>query len=126
MKSLIDYTQSLMTDLFTETGAFFAFSEKQLNEQKQEGVKYIATDSGLIAPKEHYQKLMSGLESIHNAGIAQDLLENGKNGVIRRELFNHETFYTNDISNCVEALDGYNITAEEVAKAFSHIRRNEQ
>ena len=125
MKSLSDYTQGPMTQLFTETGAFFAFSEDQLKEKTKSGVKYVAAGSGLVVEKEHYKRLIDGLELIISNGIAQDLNENGKNGVIRRELFNHESFYTNDITDCLDSLDRYNISPEEVAKAFSHIKRTE-
>lgn len=40
MESLTDYTESAYTQLFNETGAFFAFSNEQFEKGKQEGVTY--------------------------------------------------------------------------------------
>lgn len=125
MKYLSDYTQEKQTALFNETGAFFAFSNQQFDEAKKDGVKYCRITMGLICPVENTQKLIEGLESIQREGIAQDIKENDKTAIIRRELFNHECFYTNDITDCVDKLAEYSFTRDDIQNVFNHIRATE-
>ena len=114
MKYLNEYTEEATTKLLDDNGAFFAFSKSQLDEQKKEGVEYVRMSMGMICPKENAQTIYVGLSSILFKGIAADLAENGRKGVIRRELGKHEYSYTYDISDTVGALSWYGITAEEV------------
>ncbi|MCW8349401.1 hypothetical protein MD535_25860, partial [Vibrio sp. ZSDZ65] len=92
---------------------------------KKEGVKYASLGMGLICPVDNAKQLMTRLDSIAQEGIAEDIEENGKKAIIRRELFNHECFYTNDICDCVEKLEGYGISYDEVYEVFNHIRKTE-
>ncbi|NOH36598.1 DUF7659 family protein, partial [Vibrio chagasii] len=114
MKYLSHYIQNKQTQAFDEAGAFFAFSNQQLDESKKEGVKYASLGMGLICPVDNAKQLMTRLDSIVQEGIAEDIKENGKKAIIRRELFNHECFYTNDICDCVEKLEGYGISYDEI------------
>ncbi|WP_210464293.1 DUF7659 family protein [Vibrio crassostreae] len=125
MKYLSHYIQAKQTQAFNEAGAFFAFSNKQLDGEKKEGVKYASLGMGLICPVDNAKQLMTRLDSIAQEGIAEDIEENGKKAIIRRELFNHECFYTNDICDCVEKLEGYDISYDEVYEVFNHIRKTE-
>lgn len=118
MKYLSEYIQDAQTAAFEEAGAFFAFSTAQFNEAKTEGVKYSSLGGGLICPVGKGQELMDKLDAIVKAGIAQDIEENGKDGIINRELANHECYYTCDITSCVDCLEGYGITAEEIRIVF--------
>jgi len=115
MKYLSNYIEGKQTAILNECGAFFAFSQKQLNEQKKEGVTYVLLgSSGLVCPKSNAQRLAEGLTRIASEGRKEDLAENGKKGVIHRELGNHEFSYTGDITDTVSALSGYGITEEEI------------
>lgn len=125
MKYLSHYIQDKQTQAFNEAGAFFAFSNQQFDEAKKEGVKYASLGMGLICPVDNAKQLMIRLDSIAQEGIAEDIKENGKKAIIRRELFNHECFYTNDICDCVEKLEGYGITYDEIYELFNHIRKME-
>ncbi len=118
-KYLSDYMEAKQTDLFNKTGAFFCFSVKQFNESKKEGVAYVRLDDGMVCPKKNVNKLVSGLEKIYKDSIAQDLLENTKEGVIIRELENYECYYTGSTKSCYEALVDYGITKEEINKVFN-------
>lgn len=120
MKYLSDYMQEKQTKAFDKYGAFFAFSQKQFNEAKKEGVKYIATGSGMIVPKENVDVLMKELEDIYQDGIKQDIAENGIEAIIKRELGNYECYYTGDITNAVEALEDYGISRDQVEKIFKN------
>ncbi|CAK2046436.1 BCTnown [Vibrio crassostreae] len=125
MKYLSHYIQDKQTQAFNEAGAFFAFSNQQFDDEKKEGVKYASLGMGLICPTDNVRQLMIRLYSIAQEGIAEDIKENGKKAIIRRELFNHECFYTNDICDCVEKLEGYGITYDEIYEVFNHIRKTE-
>lgn len=118
MKYLSDYTQQGITDLLNQYGGFFAFSDAQLNEQKKEGVEYVSCGYGLIAPKENAKLLIDGLIANGDKAVQQDIAENGKEEIIKRELYNHEAFYTGDIEQTVDALRIYGFTEEDVRLVF--------
>ncbi len=118
MKSLSNYTNALQTKLFTATGAFFAFSSKQLNEKKKDGVVYVSMGSGMICPRTEAANLMSGLDGINKTGIAQDIEENGIKAIIHRELANYESQITGDIGDTAAALTDYPITKEQIRSEF--------
>ncbi|CAK1947901.1 MULTISPECIES: DUF7659 family protein [Vibrio] len=125
MKYLSHYIQDKQTQAFNDAGAFFAFSNQQFDEAKKDSVKYASLGMGLICPVDNAKQLMTRLDSIAQEGIAEDIKENGKKVIIRRELFNHECFYTNDICDCVEKLEGYGISYDEIYEVFNHIRKTE-
>lgn len=118
MKKLSDYTNTKISALFEEMGAFFAYSELQYEEEKKEGIEYVALGGGLIVPKENAEKLMKGLDDIQEAGIKQDLEENGKEAIIKRELESKEVFEDGSIDEAVSSLKRYGISKEEVQTAF--------
>ncbi|MEZ9698813.1 hypothetical protein AB4455_12085 [Vibrio sp. 10N.261.46.E12] len=125
MKYLSHYIQDKQTQAFNEAGAFFAFSNQQFADEKKEGVKYASLGMGLICPVDNAKQLMTRLDSIAQEGIAEDIKENGKAAIIRRELFNHECFYTNEICDCVEKLEDYGITYDEIYTVFNHVLKTE-
>ena len=118
MKYLSHYMEAAQTRAFDEAGAFFAFGQKQFDEKKKPDVKYYSLGAGLICPKDTADKLTEALDNISKAAIKQDIDENGKKAIIHRELANHETQITMDITDTVSALDGYGITAEEIQAEY--------
>ena len=114
MRYLSDIIEEAQTQVFNDTGAFFAFSSKQFDEQKVEGVVYVNTGSGLLCPRGKEEELNRRLVKIAQEGFITDIEENGKKGVIHRELGNHEYSYTHDITATIEALSGYPITETEI------------
>jgi hypothetical protein len=46
-----------ISQVLNNNGAFFAFSDKQFNEQKKDNIKYVSMGAGLICPKENADKL---------------------------------------------------------------------
>ena len=118
MKYLSDYIEEKQSTLFKKHGVFFAFSDKQYQEQKKEGVKYVSLGMGTLCPKENAKAFIDEHHDLVKAGIAQDVEENGIDGVIIRELGNHEAFYTGDAESTVDALDGYPTTKEYIWQLF--------
>ncbi len=118
MNYLSDYTAKAQSELLKETGAFFAFSNQQFDEARTPGVEYVSLTTGLICPKDQAKTLWQGLEEIQQAGMKVDLEENGRVGVILRELGNHECQITGDITDAVDCLTPYGITREEVQAQY--------
>ena len=120
MKSLSHYTETLKTELFKSTGAFFAFNAKQLEESRAPGpIRYSSLGSGLIVPHINASALIDGVAAINAQGIAADIAENGLKGIIHRELGNHEAQITNSIEDTVDALADYpGITRETIRAEY--------
>lgn len=107
MKYFSNYVEDKQTEVFNNHGAFFAFGQKQLEEKRKEGVKYVHLGGGLICPKETYKQLMEDLDKIHEQGVHEDVKENGADGIIEREYFNHEQQIAYDDINFMDALKKY-------------------
>ncbi len=120
MKYLSHYIQDKQTALFKSTGAFFAFGNKQFEEQKVDSMKYTHMgSSGMICPSKNVGELLAGLEAIHADGIKQDIAENGIKKIIHRELGNHEAQITYEFQDTLDSLEGYDITEEMVKAEWS-------
>lgn len=120
MKYLQDYMNERQTKAIDKAGAFFAFSTAQFNEQKKEGVKYVNLNMGMICPKENAESLLEELNTIYTESIEQDIKENGLNAIIRRELNNHEAYYTRDLESTAQALADYPVTIEDIRRVFNN------
>ncbi len=123
MKYLKDYTDQAITELFEKHGAFFAFSDKQLDEAKNKDLPrsaYVSMGAGLIAPKSEAKELASWIDKVTTKRIALDLEENGKEAIILRELHNHECFYTGDYldPNMKASLSGYGFTDQDIYDVY--------
>lgn len=123
MKTLNDYKDDAISALLDKYGAFFCFGSKQFEEKRKPEVKYTYCGAGLLVPSEHAHTVISGIIEIGDQAVEQDKQENGKEKIIERELFNHEAFYTNDISSTVEALQVYGYTQEDVWPIFVTLRK---
>jgi hypothetical protein len=118
MKNLNSYIDAQMSALWAKHGCFFAFGEKQFNEQKKEGVKYCSPFNGMACPVDNVNTMLQEMEEIHTSGIKQDIEENGIEAIIKRELYNYEAFYTGDLEETINALESYNITPEQVREVY--------
>jgi len=50
-----------ISSIIKEYGAFWAFGNKQLEEQKKEGIRYMSLGAGLVCPVDHAKKLVDDL-----------------------------------------------------------------
>ena len=119
MKYLSDYIEQAQTATFKKHGAFFAFSKKQLEEARVEGVKYASLGMGLICPTDNAIQLIEDMDTIHQSGIKQDIAENGLSAIIQRELHNHEAQITYDMDSTKDALEGYPIDDDMMTKEWT-------
>lgn len=124
MKYLSDYVQDAQSALFEETGTFFAFGRDQFEEgveknkdKKPEGTKWASLGAGMYCPSVNVDKLVKGLEDIEKKGVEQDLAENGRDGVLQRELGNYEIGLAWEgmyDENFRDAIKPYGFTEEEI------------
>lgn len=129
MKYLSHYTQHRMSKLFEDNGAFFAFSDSRFEEQRNKDIprsEYCSMLGGLCVPKANSKAVLLGVAEITKSGIDEDIKENGIVGIIKRELNNHEAYYTGDISSTVDALKAYGLTAEQIMKVFRNKNTTEE
>ena len=123
MKYLSNYMEDRQTKAIDKAKAFFAFSDKQVEEGKAkqgltDDIKLVSVGSGLICPKDTAKTLIKELDTIYKNSIKQDVEENTKDGVIKRELYNHEAFYCGEIEQTVDALQDYPLTVEDIQKIY--------
>ena len=126
MKYLSEYMEENQSTLFKNKGAFFAFNNTQLEEKKIKGIEYVNYGAGLICPKDNVLAIKNGIDSIYQKAIEQDKAENGKFGIIRRELYNHECFYTGEIDDVIESMKAYGWIEKDVNRVFVHVRATEE
>lgn len=129
MKYLQDYLKDEQAELFADLGVFVAFSREQFEQgarenasKKPEGTKWAALGMGMYLPTVHVDEFKRRHTEIVNGAMARDIAENGRKGVIKRELGNYECFYTWDIEPACEALADYGITTDEVRGVFNNHR----
>ena len=119
MKYLSNYTEDGMSEVMKKHGAFFAFGKNQFDEQKKEGVRYYSLHAGMLCPQDNFEAMQKDLRGVIKNGIAQDIAENGIENIIKRELSNHEAYYTGDVDSTWSALTDYEgITRESVIATF--------
>jgi hypothetical protein len=110
-------TEEKTTKLFNEMGMFFAFSNKQFDEQKKEGVVYVNFGMGGICPKENAEKCNQELNKIVDWKI-EEMKKISPDFLIEYELSNHEAYYTGDIEEAFQALKHYGFTRQQVRAVY--------
>ncbi len=129
LRELKQEKETRFSALIKAVGMFFAFSNKQWDENKTplngEGDKYIETFGGAYMPKSNLAKWEAGTAEI-NAWFSQAIeTHNLRRSHIAYELSNHESYYTGEIDQALSALgEGY--TAEEVLKVYREEAVNQE
>lgn len=117
------WIQQEQTKLFDRLGVFFAFSKQQFDKAKVDGVEYVTVmQMGDCVPKQHVKEFITELKRIGKEGRERELAEKGIDAIIEAELANHEAFYTGEIDDTMDALEGYNVTAEQVWAVFNAVK----
>ena len=110
VKKKVDY----VGEIIKKHGAFFCFSTEQFTEQREEGVSYVALDGGLCVPVKAQDELVADIGKAAVQAVLDDKQTSTNKEIIWRELSNHEAQYSGCIDSTVEALQGYEITREDV------------
>ena len=112
--------ESRVSELFKRVGLFFAFSNKQFEENKtplREGDKYVATSYGGYLPKGNVEEYRAGMREIDEWYDGEIDAANLGDEEIRYELNNHECYYTGDPTDVVEMFEG-RYEKERILKIF--------
>lgn len=136
MKYLQDYTEEAQTKLFEELGVFFAFDDKQFQEGKEkyghlkpEGTKWASLGMGVFMPSVHVDDFIKRHNEVVKEAIKLDLAENGREGVLQRELGNYEIglcFEGKDDLSFRDAIKDYGFTEVEINVQYQlHMEQNE-
>tara|TARA_R110000851_G_scaffold39729_7_gene100723 strand:+ start:1056 stop:1439 length:384 start_codon:yes stop_codon:yes gene_type:complete len=118
MKSMSDYSKDAVSAALEKAGAFFAFSEKQFEENKVDGVKYGSRGAGLICPIANAKQLNADLKQARIDAVAKDKEENTAEAIIERELSNYECYYTYDIDDAISSLSDYGYSNDKILEVF--------
>jgi hypothetical protein len=114
--------------LIKDCHVFFAFSNKQFEENKtplKQGEKYVSFGSGCYIPKSNLERFRAGNKEIDLWKKQQ--IKKGKiqEQEILYELNNHECFYTCSIEDALDVLsDDY--TFKEVLAVYNKHKKNIQ
>jgi len=109
-----------MSELFKACGVFFAFSNKQFEENKTplaDGDKYMSIGGGGYCPKSQRFSLTDGFDEVDKWYKAEIKSNKARKAHILYELANHEAWYTGDIGATLECL-GEDYTEAEVYAVF--------
>jgi len=123
MKYLSNYTDTKISKALDKAQAFFAFSDKQVEEGKAkqgltDDIKLVSLGMGMICPQDTGKQLLKDIDKAHKDGIAQDIKENGKEAIIKRELCNHEAYYIGEIEQTSDALQNYPFTVQDIQEVY--------
>lgn len=126
MKSLDSYTDEKISELLNENGAFFAFNDRQFNEQASPEKLYSSVSwlPGLCIPNENCEAVINGLERIHDEGIRQQVSQHSADEIIQYHYFNYECQISYDNTDALNALEPYRVkfpeifTDEQIRKSF--------
>lgn len=112
--------QAKTSEAIKACGMFFAFSDKQWEENKtplQEGDKYVSLGMGAYMPKSQVEKWNQMTEEVDVWFKEQISSPEMRTAYISYELSNHEAWYTGEIDDTLSALgEGY--THDEVYAVF--------
>jgi hypothetical protein len=116
-----------MSAALKNNSVFWAFSEKQFEENKTplaEGEKYVSIGGGGYMPKGKVQSFLAETESI-NKWYEQAVTKAGfEDDEILYELYNHECYYTGDIQVVVDMFEG-RYDRDRIARVFYANSANE-
>ena len=121
---------NLYNNKIAEIGVFFAFDEKQFNENKTpknaKDNEFISLGAGGYIWKGNLQKLQEYNAHGHQKEKQDFLKRINKKAFILYELLNHEAFYTYELDDTLDTLKDYytDITEDEISKVFrKHARK---
>ena len=118
-----------ISEAIKKSGAFWAFGEKQFEEQKKEGVKYASLGAGLICPVDNAQELLKEIERIskeekekERGAIQKRIKELGIEKLPKEERIKNRIIL---ISEATARIQNY-IDCMELQEAIEGLRKAEQ
>lgn len=126
--SFSKFVETKTSALLDKHGAFFAFSNKQIDEGLEENkakgfsadkADYCQVSGGMILPKSNVGAFSAEYDAMMSAAREEYLNTYTKAQIIGYELSNHEAGYTGDISDTVDAVAHLGFAREDVLEVYS-------
>lgn len=117
--------QEKYNELLKQCKVFWAFSDKQFNENKtelSEGDKYVSIGAGGYMPKFYIKELRAGMDSIDKWEKDEIKKTKAEEKHILYELYNHECFYTGDLTSAIDVLP---YSVDKVQKVYQENREKQ-
>lgn len=119
MTDLTKYINSETSKAMAEVGAFFANTVEEYRRQKIEGVKYARVATGLICPSAKVASFNRLLSNVDVPNPIAQAVQSGCGAIIKRELYNRDSFWSGEIDDAVCGLAKYGFTTDEVAAVYN-------
>ena len=107
------------TKTLDDNGAFFAFSNEQMDKCANRSLTYKSLGAGLYCPENNVDLLAKQLKENHSFKIQWELDNNSLKDIIWYELANYESQIDGDITEAVLALSAYGISTDAVKKEYA-------
>ena len=117
-------TEQEQTKIFNDNGAFFAFSNEQMDKCANQSLDYKNLGSGLYCPSNNVNSLSKELKESLDFKIKWELENNTLKDIIWYELANHEAEITGDYSDACESLKPYGIKEDDIKKEWPGYYQN--
>lgn len=120
IQQLKQQKEDKVSELLKNCLVFFAFSNEQFDKNKtplQEGEKYVSIGAGGYMPKGKLKAFNDGMDEINAWYKNQVKARKLRKKHIVYELYNHEAFYTCDITDTLRSL-GEDFTEAEVLAVY--------
>ncbi len=123
MSQLRNIQAQAQTELFNKHKVFFAFSNKQLEEGKQQhgitdDVKLVSIGAGGYMLKANAEDFHKEFNQLQEDSVKKHLEIQSIESIIEYELANHECQISYDYSDAFNALQRYPVTLEQVEEVF--------
>ena len=107
--------RKLETEIFRKYGAFYAFSAKQMEEQRSAGIKYVHYRSmGLFVPSKNNKLFFDSIEYLTKRQIDFDMKHNSIKEIVEDTCNNYELEYSSDYEIVQDALEDYPIPLDTI------------
>lgn len=118
--SLSRIVEQAFTEILHRHGAFYAFSNAQVEQGrgKWQAEELCSLGSGLYCPEVNAIELIKEQSAAFEAGIKKREAAHTADAIIEYELTNHESWYTGDINDAMEALAPHNYTRQQVLAVY--------
>lgn len=104
--------------IIEEHRAFFAYGASQMKAARIMCIDYVRTDFGLLVPRVLADSALAKIAAAYKKASDFRLANNSLDDIIEYELANHESWYTGDIDDAMDALAEYNVTRQQVIAVY--------
>ena len=97
----------------------FAFNKAQFEEAATPKTRYTNLGSGILCPTPNVKKFLQAVDTLGSDTIKAKKATFSQKTIIWDQLVNHEVQITGDLTDTIEALDGYGYTKQEIKTVYN-------